>query len=66
MLPFAALAICAAIVSTIFLPETMGRELKETIEEFNSSDDIPSSQQTIQLLPIINSSEDGEMKNAHE
>jgi len=40
------LAIAAAIISTLFLPETMGKELKETIEELDDEDE----PQRIQLL----------------
>ena len=33
ILPFASLALCSAVIIMVFLPETMGLELKETIDQ---------------------------------
>uniref|UniRef100_A0A914DPL7 Major facilitator superfamily (MFS) profile domain-containing protein n=1 Tax=Acrobeloides nanus TaxID=290746 RepID=A0A914DPL7_9BILA len=51
ILPFASLALCSAVIIMVFLPETMGLELKETIDQvegnvFSKQEIIPLSKQT--------------------
>jgi hypothetical protein len=51
ILPFASLALCSAVIIMVFLPEMMGLELKETIDQvegnvFSKQEIIPLSKQT--------------------